>query len=139
MRKVAMGLLVVLSLWGATSWLPPQSLPQWTVVAERHFAGEKDFNFLTLLTPEKNGTYRFSGGCSVVGGPGNSTWTFTVSWTDVSDHFETTNLQCIGGEFNSAQQAVFIFLPKPMPIELSASSSGPASSYNGAFTIEQLQ
>lgn len=140
MRKATMSLLVVLSLWGATSWRPPQALPQWTVVAEKHFVGEKDFNFLTLFTPGTNGTYRFSGVCSVIGGQGaQSSWTFAVSWQDVYGDSVGTNLKCTAGEFNSTQQAVFIFLPEPAPIELSASSSGVASSYDGAFTIEQLQ
>lgn len=140
MRKATMCLLVVLSLWGATSWRPPQPLPQWTVVAERRFAGKGVFSSLPIFTPGKDGTYRFSGACTVVGGQQNDSWTFTVRWEDLSGEIVSSSLKCIVGEFDSAQQSVFMFLPKPdVPVELNGTYSGAASSYVAAFTIEQLQ
>jgi hypothetical protein len=39
MRKATIGVLVVLALWGATSWQQQQPLPQWRVILEGHRMG----------------------------------------------------------------------------------------------------
>jgi hypothetical protein len=137
MRKAMIGLLVVLCLWGATSWQGP---PQWKVIVEQHITGGTvQLNGATVFTPQKAGLYRVSGYCSATG-PSKSNWNFRFEWDDLSGVSASTLLTCEAGLYLPAQSGVVIFSPKVgTTVHLGSYEIGGALSYNAAFTIEQLQ
>jgi hypothetical protein len=147
MRKATMGLLVALCLCGATSWqrvLAPHVAPvaQWRVVKEQHvLGGTTPPNYVPIYTPTTNGFYRLSATCSVIGGQsGQSSWIFTFAWTEPGGNGGGFQLACSADNFQPIQQIVLVFTPKPgSPLVLNGSALGEASSYEGAYTIEELE
>jgi hypothetical protein len=140
MRKATIGLLGVLCLWGATSW---KSQPQWTVVAEHHVVGgTTPFTRTPIFTPRSTGLFRLSAYCSASGGPvGQSGWAFLLGWKDSSGGTGSANVGCVAGTVSPYQSTMTILSPQAgLPFLLSANSSGEMlSTYDVAFTIEQLQ
>jgi|HubBroStandDraft_5_1064220.scaffolds.fasta_scaffold366030_2 hypothetical protein len=143
MRKATIGALVVLSLWGATSWQQQQSLPQWSVVLEHHMMnGTEQFSRMPLFTPQKAGLYRVSGYCSAIGQYNESGWSFSLIWTEAEGGgTNSAFVSCVADSPSPSQSNITIFSPTPgEPVLLTAESSGTGSStYNAAYTIEQLQ
>lgn len=139
MCKGTLCLLVVLSLWAATSW---QHQPQWRVVVEQHMmGGTQPISDAPIFTPERTGVYRLSAYCSASGPANKSGWSFLFIWNDLPGNPASADVSCIADFFQSAEQAVVIFSPQVgVPVRLRGEDSGDKSStYNAAFTIEQLQ
>jgi|HubBroStandDraft_4_1064222.scaffolds.fasta_scaffold205977_2 hypothetical protein len=139
MRKVTIGLLAVLCLWGATSW---KSQPQWRVVQEAHMTGgTMQISDRPIFTPERTGLYRLSAYCSALGIPNKSGWSFLLMWNDLPGGPASASVSCLPDSYGPQQQTVVIFSPVAgVPIRLTGEASGDMSStYNAAFTIEQLQ
>jgi hypothetical protein len=139
-RKATIGMLVVLCLWGATSW--QQSPPQWRVVLEYHVTGgTKQYSLFPIFTPQKSALYRVSGYCSATGQFNTSGWAFLFIWHDLGGGTDSASVGCTAGSPGPLQSNVTIFSPQAgVPVVLSANSSGDMSStYNVAYTIEQLQ
>ena len=139
MRKTTIGLLVVLCLCGATSW---QSQPQWTVVTERQtVGGTMPFSRTPIFTPRSAGLYRLSAYCLASGPAGQSGWAFTLIWTDLAGVSDSAAVGCVAGAPSPLQSNVTILtLQAGAPVLLSGNASGDMSStYDAAFTIEQIQ
>jgi hypothetical protein len=141
MRKATLGLLVVLCLWGATSWQRQQTLPQWRVVAERHMTNSTEFLFnVTVFTFQETGLYRLSGFCSAVTNYNQAGWEFFLTWRDISGNSVTANVQC-GADTNGPTSIVTVFDPQASsPVVLRNEFTGDGSAtYDAAITIEKLQ
>jgi len=136
MHKLTLGALILLCLWEATSW---QRQPQWRVVVEQHMTHVNTiFKNNLVFTPSKTGLYRMSAYCSVDGTQG-SQWNFEFSWTDFAGQLDTKTVSC--GSLEDGQ-GTFVFVFSPIvgtPVYLSSNSQNGEPTYNGAFTIEQLQ
>jgi hypothetical protein len=140
MRKAILLVLVVLSLWGATSWQAPQPLPQWRVVAEQHlFSGTGPFS-VPILTPQPNKVYRLTAACAVHG-ISSSEWLFAFGWEDRDGFTQFITLTCFPDGSPSDEGIVSVLTPQSgTPVTLSAQNlGGDSSTYDAIYTIETLQ
>lgn len=139
MRKAIMSLLVVLSLWGATSWQPPQPLRQWKVVMEQHRVAGPLLTNVPLFTPKPNAVYRISAQCNAYGEEGGG-WNFTISWSEFSGASGGAGIICETGHFVSTESVVAVFVPKDAtPVTVSGNPYGVVSQYDAIYVLEELQ
>ena len=136
MRKIAISLLVVLSLWGATSW---QQQPQWSVVHQLALTHQVNpISQTTIFTPTKAGLYRLNAYISGANSPDQ--WVLQFGWTDLSSApvIQEINPQPSGVGWN---QLALVFSVQPgTPVTFSVSGQpGQNAFYNLAFTVERLE
>jgi hypothetical protein len=138
MRKSAMCLLVVICLWGATSW---QTERQWRVIRDVALTNQTaGIPETTLFTPTKAGLYRYSIYLSGTGQSG--LWTLSINYHDLTG--QATSIPVQIGPFSGDANAIWTSLPlAPIsvqpgtPVTFTIFGSGPAT-YNVGVTIEQL-
>jgi len=135
MRKTTMSLLVLLCLWGATSW---QGQPQWRVVQHVVLTRQTaPISQTTVFTPTERGVYRLSAYLSAGGSP-QANWEWSFYWNDLDGVGFQTSLDSSDGP---SQVGAMIFAPQPgVPVTYATTSNPqPHGGYDLLFTIEQLQ
>jgi hypothetical protein len=148
MRKATLALLVVVAMWGATSWqITNKPQPQWRVV--QSVILEHQTNQVpptTIFTPDRPGLYRMSGymtGFAQQAPPQNDFISFTFACSDLSPagYCGTGFGITYNGVpfYNTAQQA-YLFSPRPgTPVSYEVTQPPANVEYTLAFTVEQLQ
>ena len=142
MHKATLGIIAVLALWGATSWQPPQPVPQWKVILEQHeFVGTHGLFDVPLFTPTSHKVYRSSATCSAIDGEKGSGWTFSFFWTDLSGTQVVRMVSCENGPNNQEDlSSVAVFAPQAgIPVTLSNAPFGGGSHWSAVYVIEELQ
>jgi hypothetical protein len=138
MRKATIGLLVVLCLWGATSW---QNQPQWRVVRVLVLTNQTaGIPPTTVFTPTKAGLYRYSVYLSGTGQRGQ--WSLSINYNDLTGTPTSVGLEV--GPFSNEVNALWANLPvAPFSAQpgtpVTFTTFGTAAAYNVGVTIEQLQ
>lgn len=145
MRKATMSLLVVLALWGATSWHPPQQLPQWRVVQSVILTHQTaPIPPTTIFTPEKAGVYRTTAYMSATAKQrqSNTSWSFAFECVAGVGQSCSSYMTVQDGQ-QVATIPSYAFSPQvglPVAYYVQASDPPPIeSTYKLVLTIEQLQ
>ncbi len=134
MRKATICLLVVLCLWGATSW---RGQPQWRVVQYVALTAQTaPISQTTIFTPTERGVYRLTAYLSAGGNQANWEWLF--NWNDLDGGSFQTGLDSSDGP---SELGAMVFAPQPgIPVTYATTAKPQLhGGYDLLFTIEQLQ
>ena len=120
-----------------------QQQPQWTVVEHVELMQQSQtIPLTTLLTPAESGVYRLTAYFSSVGGTAATTWSESLSATDVTGGLVNgnLNLNCRTGHYWSSTPPITAVLKANAPVTYQVSNNGAATcQYNLVIVVEELQ
>ena len=137
MRKAILALLVIISLWGATSWHPAQQ-QQWQAVQSIILEHQgQPIQQKTIFYPRAPGFYRAT--MYVSAGPNSSSvWNINFSWTDATGLAQSVNINAQGGATTGS--LIVPFIPAAgEAVSYSVSPQGLGGNCNFVLTIEQFE